>query len=157
MLESSIIYTLIRTLPESLCTVSAIAILIEIDIERMKLVKIGGVLGILVFIIRMLPITFGIHTIFSILALMIISSKLSDGKLGKSIICTLEIFLALVLSEGLYLSIATRILKLPIKLLMSNTSILGAILTLPSLAIFFLIVIIIKEINKNCFWGKFNS
>ena len=65
MLESSLVYTITRTLPESLVLVLSGLILlgIGIDIDKSKVIKKGMLLGFIIGIIRLLPINFGVHSI----------------------------------------------------------------------------------------------
>ena len=156
MLESSLVYTITRTLPESLVLVLSGLILlgIGIDIDKSKVIKKGMLLG---FIIRLLPINFGVHSILSMVALGVILFKCSNNDIIKSMVSTCLVWLSLALSEGIYVLIATNILNIKIEKLMDNSSLQGAIITLPSLVIMFLIVIILKYIKDDILKFKVGS
>ena len=75
----------------------------------------------------------------------------------KSMVSTCLVWLSLALSEGIYVLIATNILNIKIEKLMDNSSLQGAIITLPSLVIMFLIVIILKYIKDDILKFKVGS
>ena len=159
MLESSLVYTITRTLPESLVLVLSGLILlgIGIDIDKSKVIKKGMLLGFIIGIIRLLPINFRVHSILSMVALGVILFKCSNNDIIKSMVSTCLVWLSLALSEGIYVLIATNILNIKIEKLMDNSSLQGAIITLPSLVIMFLIVIILKYIKDDILKFKVGS
>ena len=154
MLESSLVYIIARTFPESIVAVLSGMILLGINIDKGKVLKYGIYLGFIISIIRLLPINFGVHSILSMIAVWMILFKNSSNDIIKSIISTCLVWISLALSEGIYILIATDILNIGVEKLMDNTSLNGAIITLPSLLIMFLIVILIKYIKSNIL--KFN-
>ncbi len=154
MLESSLVYIIARTFPESIVAVLSDMILLGINIDKGKVLKYGIYLGFIISIIRLLPINFGVHSILSMIAVWMILFKNSSNDIIKSIVSTCLVWISLALSEGIYILIATDILNIGVEKLMDNTSLNGAIITLPSLLIMFLIVILIKYIKCNIL--KFN-
>ena len=154
MLESSLVYIIARTFPESIVAVLSGMILLGINIDKGKVFKYGIYLGFIISIIRLLPINFGVHSILSMIAVWMILFKNSSNDIIKSIVSTCLVWISLALSEGIYILIATDILNIGVEKLMDNTSLNGAIITLPSLLIMFLIVILIKYIKCNIL--KFN-
>ena len=154
MLESSLVYIIARTFPESIVAVLSGMILLGINIDKGKVLKYGIYLGFIISIIRLLPINFGVHSILSMIAVWMILFKNSSNDIIKSIVSTCLVWISLALSEGIYILIATDILNIGVEKLMDNTSLNGAIITLPSLLIMFLIVILIKYIKCNIL--KFN-
>ena len=154
MLESSLVYIIARTFPESIVAVLSGMILLGINIDKGKVLKYGIYLGFIISIITLLPINFGVHSILSMIAVWMILFKNSSNDIIKSIVSTCLVWISLALSEGIYILIATDILNIGVEKLMDNTSLNGAIITLPSLLIMFLIVILIKYIKCNIL--KFN-
>ena len=122
MLESSLVYTITRTLPESLVLVLSGLILlgIGIDIDKSKVIKKGMLLGFIIGIIRLLPINFGEHSILSMVALGVILFKCSNNDIIKSMVSTCLVWLSLALSEGIYVLIATNILNIKIEKAMKS-------------------------------------
>lgn len=147
MLESSIIYALVRTLPESIILILSGMILLGVKIDKSKLFKYGILLGVTISIIRALPINFGVHTILSMIAFGLIILKFSGMDTIRSMIVTCEVWIALVLSEGIYVLIATELLNIRVETLMNTTKVEGAIATLPSLLIIIGIVYVFRVIE----------
>ncbi|MEG2788218.1 MAG: hypothetical protein RR942_10385 [Romboutsia sp.] len=154
MLESSIVYILTRTLPESLVLVLSGMIFLGNGIDIKRLLKKGILLGATIGIIRVLPINFGVHTILSMISFGVITFEISDKDIVKTMITTCVVWISLVLSEGIYVFIATEILKIPIGILMNNKSVVGALITLPSLIIILIIIFIFKSIKNKIIKSK---
>ena len=144
MLESSLVYIITRTFPESIVVVLSGIILLGINIDKEKVLKYGICLGFIISVIRLLPINFGVHSILSMIAVWIILFKNANNDIIKSMVSTCLVWISLALSEG-------------IDKLMDNTSLTGAIITLPSLLIMFLIVILLKYIKCNILKFKIRS
>ena len=157
MLESSLVYVIARTFPESIILVLSGMILLETSIDKNKILKEGILLGFIIGIIRLLPINFGVHTILSMIALGVILFNNCDKDIIKAMISTCLVWISLVLSEGIYILIATIVLNIDINRLVDNSSLLGAITTLPSLIVMFLIVILLKYIKDNLLKFKIRS
>lgn len=149
MLESSLVYIITRTFPESLILVLSGVILLGINIDKKKIFKDGIILGIMIGIIRLLPITFGVHSVLSMIVLCIILCKCANNDIVKSMVSTCLVWISLVLSEGIYVLIATSLLNIKVERLTDNTTLQGAIITLPSLLIMFLIVLLLRYIKDN--------
>ncbi|CEI73794.1 MULTISPECIES: hypothetical protein [Romboutsia] len=146
MLTSSIGYMILRTFPESLVTIFCGMLLMGIKLDNKEILKKGFLLGVIVIAIRSLPINFGVHTILSMIALGIMLYKMSNGDLLRTVISTCLFFIALAMSEGIYIFIATSLLNIPIEILTNQDGPISAIRTLPSLLIAIGIVFLLKKI-----------
>ncbi|MDY3958126.1 hypothetical protein [Romboutsia timonensis] len=149
MLESSLVYIITRTFPESLILVLSGVVLLGINIDRKRVFKDGIILGIIIAIIRLLPITFGVHSILSMIFLCIILFKYPNNDIVESMVSTCLVWISVAISECIYVLIATSLLNIKVENLMDNTTLQGAIITLPSLLIMFLIVLLLKYIKNN--------
>ncbi|WP_286316512.1 hypothetical protein [Romboutsia ilealis] len=149
MLESSLVYIITRTFPESLILVLSGIILSGINVDKKKIFKDGIILGIIISIIRLLPITFGVHSVLSMITLCIMLLKCTRNDIVISMVSTCLVWISLALSEGIYLLIATLLLNIEVERLTDNTTLQGAIITLPSLLIMFLIVLLLKYMKDN--------
>lgn len=147
MLDSSLVYIITRTWPESLILIAMGLKILDVKINTMKSLGIGLVFGVLVTMIRMLPISFGVHTVLSMIVFGLIMYKFSNRDMIKTIITSCIVWIALALSESIYVLISTGILNIPLHKLMDKNSINGALLTLPSLIITILIVTIFNKIK----------
>ena len=153
MLESSLVYILTRTFPESVILVLSGLTLLGGNIDKKNVFKYGITLGVIIGAIRLLPINFGVHSILSMIALCILMIKNSKD-IVKSMIATCLVCISLVLSESIYILIATLLLNIKAEMLMDNSTLQGAHITLPSLLIMFLIVLLFKKIKDNILKSK---
>ena len=147
MIESDFIYTIVRTFPESILVMFAGLMLLGVKKNKMYTFKKGILLATIVFAIRRLPISLGIHTILSMVVIGVILFKISGEQMIASIIVTCKIWIALALSEGIYTVIAIQIFKIPFETLFNTTGIYGAMITLPSLIIFFGLILLFNKIR----------
>ena len=149
MLESSLVYIITRTFPESLVLVLSGVVLLGINIDKKRIFKEGIILGIIIGVIRLLPITFGVHSILSMISLCIILLRCDNNDIVKSMVSTCLVWISLALSECIYILISISFLNIKVERLTDNTTLQGAIITLPSLLIMFLIVLLLKYAKDN--------
>lgn len=154
MLESSLIYIIARTFPESLILVLSGVILLGIDIDKKMVFKQGIILGVIIGFIRLLPINFGVHSILAMITLGIIMFKNSNNDIVKSMVSTFLVWISLVLSECIYVLIAASFFNIKVESLTDNTTLQGAVITLPSLLIMLLIVLLLKYAKNNILTSK---
>lgn len=148
MLNSSLSYVIIRSFPESIFLILSGYILFNLNINLKNIIKNSLFYLVILTCIRMLPISFGIHTILSMFVIGMIFYKFENQQIISTIINVSKIYICLAISEGIYMVIADKILKIPTQILTNNTSINSAILSLPSLLIFILLIIGINLITK---------
>lgn len=148
MLNSSLSYVIIRSFPESIFLILAGYILFNLKIEFRRLIKNSLIFLILLTSIRVMPISFGIHTVFSMFIIGVIFYKFENQQIIQTIINVSKIYICLATSEVIYMLVAEKILGVSTKMLVDNTSINSAILSLPSLLIFILLIIGLNVITK---------
>lgn len=144
MLNLSPIYILVRSFPESILLALAAFIILDIKIDIKKIIKLGMLLGIVVAAVRLLPISFGVHTIMFMFIYGFMIKKYFNKNVMYSIIVSCGVFIALAISEGIYLNIATKMIGIDYNSLI-QTNFEGAMKSLPSLLIFILIIVISKK------------
>ncbi|MEF9992585.1 MAG: hypothetical protein RRZ84_08635 [Romboutsia sp.] len=145
MLESTVAYIIIRSLPESVIVILAGFILLDIKIDLKTILKNGIIFGGIVTLVRTLPISFGIHTVLSMMICGFMLAKISKSPLIQPIIATCSILVALALSEGIYVPMATILFNKTTDELLTQ-SIETAFISIPSLLIFIGIIILMKII-----------
>ncbi|MCU9807020.1 hypothetical protein LEQ06_01745 [Paraclostridium sp. AKS46] len=148
MLNSSLSYVIIRSFPESIFLILSGYILFNLNIKLKNIIRNSLFYLVILTCIRMLPISFGIHTVLSMFVIGMIFYKFENQQIISTIINVSKIYICLAISEGIYMVIADKILKIPTQILTNNTSINSAILSLPSLLIFILLIIGINLITK---------
>ena len=146
MLGLPIEYTLIRSFPESIIMVFATNILWNLSLSKKEIFKYGIILGLSITLIRSLPIVFGMHTILIMVVYAIMISMLMNKQPVKSMLSTCLIFASLILSEAVYMMISVYILGIEEKLLLGVYNMNSALMSLPSLLVFLLIVILLKKV-----------
>ncbi len=148
MLHTSLDYTLVRTFPECAIVLVVGCYLLNLKISKITLLKKTLMLGVIQTCIRMLPISFGIHTIIGMALVLFVLVDMSKNTFINCIMALCKIFLCLILSEVIYISLITNILSIPEKVLVDNSNVMSAIYTLPSLIIFAVLAFIIEFINR---------
>lgn len=148
MLSSSLSYIIIRSLPECMLMLIASYILLNLDLKLEEVIKKSIWYAAVVLVIRTLPISFGIHTIFSMFVLGTILYKFKNQNIINTILTIAKIFVCLGASEGIYMAIVTGVFKIPVEVLTDNTNILSAILSLPSLIVFIGLVFLFKQVEN---------
>jgi len=143
MLEQPISALFLRIIPEAMLLFYAVSVIGSVKINFKNTIYSGIALGIINYLVRMLPIDFGVHTMVALLAYIGISSKVHKIDTFKSIkICLISMAL-LFISDALLVTIYVNILNISQEALFAK-SIEGTLLSLPSLIIFILIVSIIN-------------
>lgn len=135
MLNTSLGYILIRSFPECAVMLLAGCNFLNFKISRETLLKNTFILGVMISLVRMLPISFGIHTIIGMGMLLLVLVDLSKRSFIDCIIAICKLFLCLAFSEVIYMNLITTIFSIPLSVLVDNYSISSAIYSLPSLII----------------------
>lgn len=148
MLNSSLSYVIIRSFPESIILVLGGYILFKLRFDFKDIMKNSLFYLVILTCIRMLPISFGIHTILSMFVIGIIFYKFENQQITSTIINVAKIYICLTLSEGIYMYIVSNMLGISMEILTDNTNVSSAILSLPSLLIFVLLIIVLNLITK---------
>lgn len=148
MLRTSLGYTLVRTFSECAIVLVVGCYFLNLKISKITLLKKTLMLGVIQTCIRMLPISFGIHTIIGMALVLFVLVDMSKNTFINCIMALCKIFLCLILSEVIYISLITNILSIPRGILVDNYSVMSAIYTLPSLIIFAILAFIMEFINR---------
>ncbi|SCJ98904.1 Uncharacterised protein [uncultured Clostridium sp.] len=131
---------ILRLLPEAFIFIFAAYAFSKTRINKSKYLLSSFLLGLSVFIIRMLPINYGVHTILNIIMLAVISYSINKIDLTESIKVSIITAICLFLLEGLNMLLLSTIFGDKLDNILSNT-ILKTVSGLPSLIGFGLIVI----------------
>ena len=148
MLRTSLGYTLVRTFPECAIVFIIGFYFLNLSISKKELLKNSLILGVIQSCIRMLPISFGIHTIIGMAIVLFMLVNMSKDSFINCIMALCKIFLCLILSESVYVSLLTDVLSIPESLFINNYTIMGAIYSLPSLIIFVILSILLGFFSK---------
>lgn len=103
MLKISITELLVRTLPECFLIIFMIQGLSNSKINKNKYIISSILLSIIIYVIRLLPIHYGVHTILNIIVIVMICTFINKITTIKSITYSLILMSSLALSEALNL------------------------------------------------------
>ncbi|KGP76245.1 membrane protein [Desulfosporosinus sp. Tol-M] len=96
---------LLQGIPEQIAVAALAFVIAKIPLKWNKVVLIGIILAFCAYVVRLLPIPFGIHLILLIVLLFIALLWLGKGDFSLSLIACLLSFLALVIFEYVCLSL----------------------------------------------------
>lgn len=147
MLEQPIAALFLRMIPESILVFYASYIIINKKLDNKKILFSGILSGIIMYLVRMLPINFGVHTILGLLAYIGLLSKVHGIELFKSIKLSLTAMVIMFISDSATLYICVNMLNIPQQILFSK-SIQSTLLSMLTLIIFSLILVLIKLVKK---------
>lgn len=154
MLRTSLGYTLVRTFPECAIVLTIGAYFLNLKIAKVDLLKKTLIIGIIQSFVRMLPISFGIHTIIGMGLVLFVLVDMSKDTFINCIMALCKIFLCLILSESIYIKLLTDVLSVPKTSLVNNYTVMGAIYSLPSLIIFAVLSILLGFATKKLQGGS---
>ncbi|MBO0579275.1 hypothetical protein [Clostridium botulinum] len=103
MLKISVIELLIRILPECFLTIFIIQAFSNNKLNKTKYVLSSILLAIIIYLIRLLPIHYGVHTILNLIAIVLICTFINEVTPIKAITYSLILMSFLALSEALNL------------------------------------------------------
>lgn len=146
MLKLQPIEFFLRTIPEGFLFIFAIYVFSQLNIDRKKYVISSLLFSSSVYIIRLLPINYGVHMILSVLVLLFISIAYNKVEAIHSIKSIIILYIIQLISEAVNV-LLLNLLKLDLDKLFKDP-IKKSILGLPSLAITLIIIITFYLINK---------
>lgn len=149
MLKISFLELFLRVVPESFLIVFLIYIMSEQEFSRSKYIVSSCLFSISIYLIRFLPIHFGIHFILNTMVVILICILINRISIQKSIGCGLIAMTTLALCELGNLFFLKNFLKINIEVSM-NSSFKRVEYFIPSLILFlFIVLLIYKFINKS--------
>lgn len=154
MLRTSLDYILVRTFPESALVFIVGCYFLNLSISKKDLLKSTLILGVIQSFVRMLPISFGIHTIIGMCPILFMLVNLSKDTFINCIMALCKVFLCLILSESIYVILLTKVLSIPDKVFIDNYTIMGAIYSLPSLIIFAILSALLGFVTRKLQGGN---
>lgn len=141
MLKLSAFEFIVRSIPEVLIFMFSIYAFSQTRLNRNRYLGSSLLLGICVFLIRMLPINYGVHTILNIIMVTVIACSINKIDKLKAIKSSIIMTIVLFMCEGVNVTILSLIYGAELQKLFDNSAI-KTICGLPSLVGFVIIVII---------------
>lgn len=130
-------------IPESIALVTLAFVIAKARMDWKKVVVFGIILGISAFIIRRLPITFGVHLLVNIVLLLIFLNIVEKVKLITSIVSVVLTFVLLIVSETIIHVLCVNVFGLSMENILKD-QVLYIIVGLPQILLIFLLSWVIK-------------
>lgn len=147
MLRLEPIEFILRAIPEGFLFILAVYIFSNTKIDKRKYIISSVIYGVILYLVRLLPISYGVHTILSLMFLILftnIYNKIDAIKVMKSV---LIIFIIQFLTEGLNILILNLIPNIDLDI-MFKSALIKNLLGLPSLIVAYLIIYLFYLKNK---------
>ncbi|MFA6809175.1 MAG: hypothetical protein WCR27_09305 [Eubacteriales bacterium] len=142
-----LIALILQGIPEQIAVVTLAFVIAKLQL-KWKVIAIGGIgLAVTSYLLRLLPVAFGVHTILLISLLFLLLLKFGQGTLNISLIASLISFLVLILAETACLCALMPVFGVTTErlLTMPTTRIL---ITLPQVVVIFIIAFIIAKFRS---------
>lgn len=147
MLEQNILSLFTRMIPEAFLVIYAIYLLTssKVDIKKIFLSSIIG--GVGVYITRLLPIHFGVHTILAVMLYIVLAVKFNKIEIFKAITLVLTLQIILFICDTTLFIIYTKLFSFSSEILFGQ-SFISAIAGIPPLILFYLVIKLIAFLKE---------
>lgn len=147
MLQQPIYSLFIRLIPETFLILYSICLLTnsKVDLKKLSIVSIIG--GTVVYITRLMPIHFGVHTILSVMFDIFLAVKLIKIEIYKAIAGSLIAVVICFASDIILIFVYTKLFQFGSDIVLGQSA-LSFIASFPSLIIFYLIIRIIVHFKE---------
>lgn len=135
-----------RAIPESFIVIFAIYIFSKTEINKKKYLITSITFSLIIYIVRMLPISYGVHMILSVLFLLFIMAYYNNIDVINAIKSIILVYLIQLISEAINVLIL-NFMNFDLETLLKDP-ISKTILGIPSLAITVIMISIFYIINK---------
>ncbi|KJS87709.1 MAG: hypothetical protein JM58_03330 [Peptococcaceae bacterium BICA1-8] len=135
---------LLQGIPEQIAVVILALSIARQPFKWREVIFVGIILAITAFMVRLLPITFGVHTVVLIGLLFAYLSFIKKVDLSSAILSSLLSFLVLIVSESLIVPTIMNLFAISREELLTNDFI-RILITLPHVLIIFFVALFIKK------------
>ncbi|HIG0361730.1 hypothetical protein FDB88_08350 [Clostridium sporogenes] len=135
MLKLSVVEFVARAIPEAFLLIFAVYTFSNTRMNKKNYLLSSFLMIIMIFIIRSLPISYGIHTILSIMVIILLSYIINGIDVMKAVKSTIITIIFQLICEGTNIFIIQYILKEDMNHIFKNPN-LKTIYGIPSLIIF---------------------
>ncbi|MCR1935074.1 hypothetical protein ACQX0N_06105 [Clostridium tepidum] len=142
MLKLSVVEFVARAVPEAFLFIFAIYTFSHTRINKKRYLLSSLLMTIMIFIIRSLPISYGIHTILSIMVLVLLSYTINKIDVTIAVKSTIITIILQFICEGINIFIIQYVLKNDMNYIFNNSK-LKTMYGIPSLIIFTCIVLLL--------------
>ncbi|MFZ5942872.1 MAG: hypothetical protein ACOYVD_02095 [Bacillota bacterium] len=133
--------------PENIFLVYLALVLSKSKLNIKVIITFGVILSLSSYLIRLMPVTFGVHTIIAIGLLFFIVSKYGEVSINKAIVVSISTILILIIVETISTSTMIKILNVSSEVLSYDIR-MRIIISLPYVILLFLIPYSINYFRK---------
>ena len=148
MLETQFIELILRGFPESFMLIFTAHLLFNKPIHKKPYIISSFLFGSLGFLVRFLPIHYGVHIVLNLFIYILILVNISNFELNKSISASIITFMLQITSEAINVMIIESFFMVDIKLIFSNP-ICKTLYGLPSLLIMAVCILLCYFFMRN--------
>ncbi|MBU3184817.1 hypothetical protein [Clostridium estertheticum] len=139
MLRLTLLDVFLRVLPEGFLIVFAVYAFSKTAINIKKYIISSIIYVFAVYLIRLLPIQYGVHTILNIIVIMVLTININKISIINSIKASIMAMILEFICEGINVFMIQYVFQADVKHVLSNPS-LKTLYGIPSLVIFVVIV-----------------
>ena len=147
MLKLQPIEFFFRAIPEGFLFVFAVYVFSRTAINKKKYIISSILFATIIFMVRLLPINYGVHTILALMLLLMLTTKYNKIDIMKSVRSVLVLVLIQFFAEGINILIINLTPNINIDILLEDP-IFKTLLGLPSLIMISLIVYLFYKVSK---------
>ena len=141
MLKLTVFEFLLRLIPEAFVLMFALFMLCNIEVVMNRYIVSSILLGIFEYIIRFLPINYGVNTIIGIFIMIIIMYRINNSDMIASVKASLIVTIILFICEWVNVLLLNIVLGDKLEIIMNNF-VLKTIAGIPSLICLAIITLI---------------
>lgn len=147
MLKLHPIEFFLRAVPEGFLFIFAVYVFSKVNINKPKYIISSILFAIIMFIVRLLPINYGVHTILALMLVVLLTTTYNKIDVIKAMRSVLSVVLIQFLTEGINILILNLIPNINIDTLFDDP-VVKTLIGLPSLLIAALLIYIFYAFNK---------
>jgi len=117
-----ILALIFQGIPEQIAVATLAFVIANIPLVWKRIVLIGTVVAVTSYIFRLLPLTFGVHTVLNIGLLFILLVVVGKVNINISLVASLGSFLALIIAETVSVTLQMNMFGITLDDLLANTT-----------------------------------
>lgn len=143
-MEVPFIAWVFQGIPESIGTAAVVISLSTRELRWRSIIIIGFIYAVLMYTMRLLPLTFGVHTVILIICLSLLSAWIAEIDLRKAIIYANIAVIILAVTEFLFVYLILSIGGYSLDTILSNPF-KRILVGLPQVIVLFLVAVIYSK------------
>lgn len=139
MLRISLLEFLLRIIPEAFLIIWAIYLLNYKRIDLKRYIASSMFIATSAYLVRILPISFGVHTIINIIIYILVAVSINKINIIKAMSAVLKIIITIFICEWINVAVLDKVVKLDLQIIF-NEPLKKVIYSTPSLIMFAVLI-----------------